>query len=193
MFRLTAIGLTTSQSFASGAYVSLIASPIIAFGMHWSFSILLIRADSLSSGETGDVGRRTGMYFTVLAFGAIAGPPISGAINVATGSYTIVGIYAGMGSRSVLASPTLIYLVLVQVLWLSLPSRSCGSQDAFIWDDSGEHFDDQKTLMLTIYLMMLLPAFLLYVSSRTCEAMRAIQHSNCKRACISLLGISLRS
>ena len=35
------------------------------------------------------------MYFTVMALGAIAGPPISGAINVATGGYKAVGIYAG--------------------------------------------------------------------------------------------------
>ena len=68
----------TQLRFSSGAYVGLRAAPMIAFG------------------ETGDVGRRTGMYFTILSFGAVAGPPISGAINTATGSYKAVGIYAGM-------------------------------------------------------------------------------------------------
>ena len=36
------------------------------------------------------------MFFTVVALGALVGPPISGAINVATGGYKAVGIYAGM-------------------------------------------------------------------------------------------------
>ena len=64
--------------FFSGAFVGLLAAPMIALG------------------DTDDIGRRTGMYMTVLAAGAVAGPPISGAINVATGGYEIVGIYAGM-------------------------------------------------------------------------------------------------
>ena len=49
----------------------------------------------MAMGPTEDVGRRTGMYFTVMALGALAGPPISGAIHDATGSYKPVGIYAG--------------------------------------------------------------------------------------------------
>ena len=56
----------------------------------------------IAFGETGDVGRRTGMYFTILCFGAVAGPPISGAISTATGSYKAVGIYAGMSHSSFL-------------------------------------------------------------------------------------------
>lgn len=71
------IVIAVLYGFSSGAYVGLLAAPMIAFG------------------ETGDVGRRTGMYFTILSFGAVAGPPISGAINTATGSYKAVGIYAG--------------------------------------------------------------------------------------------------
>ena len=43
--------------FSSGAFVSLIAEPIVALG------------------DTDDVGRRTGMYFSILAIGALAGPP----------------------------------------------------------------------------------------------------------------------
>lgn len=66
-----------SSRMSSGAYVSLIAAPMIAFG------------------ETDDVGRRTGMFLTVLAVGALSGPPISGAINAATHNYKAVGVYAG--------------------------------------------------------------------------------------------------
>lgn len=49
----------------------------------------------MDMGGVGDVGRRTGMCMTILAFGALAGPPISGAINTATGGFKAVGYYAG--------------------------------------------------------------------------------------------------
>ena len=49
----------------------------------------------IALGEIGDVGRRTGLYMNVLAVGALLGPPISGAINETSGSYTAVGCYAG--------------------------------------------------------------------------------------------------
>lgn len=49
----------------------------------------------MEMGETGDVGRRTGMFMSILALGALTGPPISGAINTATGSFKPVGYYAG--------------------------------------------------------------------------------------------------
>ena len=42
-----------------------------------------------------DVGVRIGMCFTVMALSAVAGPPISGAINAATGGFKFTGIYAG--------------------------------------------------------------------------------------------------
>jgi hypothetical protein len=38
------------------------------------------------------------MYLTILSFGSLMGPPISGAINRATGGYSVVGIYAGQPS-----------------------------------------------------------------------------------------------
>ncbi len=47
-------------------------------------------------GEISDIGRRTGMAFSIAAFGAVAGPPISGAINTATGGFEAMGYYAGM-------------------------------------------------------------------------------------------------
>lgn len=46
-------------------------------------------------GDTEDVGRRVGMFMSILALGALAGPPISGAINTATGGFAAVGYYAG--------------------------------------------------------------------------------------------------
>jgi MFS transporter, MCT family, solute carrier family 16 (monocarboxylic acid transporters), member 10 len=55
----------------------------------------MLAAPIVEMGETHDVGLRMGMYFTVIAVGALAGPPISGAINQATGGYKAVGYYAG--------------------------------------------------------------------------------------------------
>ncbi|KAJ7231881.1 major facilitator superfamily domain-containing protein [Mycena haematopus] len=46
-------------------------------------------------GDVEDIGRRTGMALTLAALGALAGPPISGAINTATGGFDAVGYYAG--------------------------------------------------------------------------------------------------
>lgn len=58
--------------------------------------VSLLAAPIVEMGETHDVGLRMGMYFTILALGALAGPPISGAINQSTGGYKDVGYYAGM-------------------------------------------------------------------------------------------------
>ncbi|KAI9438146.1 MFS general substrate transporter [Lactarius indigo] len=69
--------LAGTYGASSGAMATLMAAPMLALG------------------ASEDVGRRTGMYFTILSLGALAGPPISGAINQATGGYTAVGIFAG--------------------------------------------------------------------------------------------------
>ncbi|KAH9484578.1 Aspyridones efflux protein apdF [Psilocybe cubensis] len=71
------IAITVIYGFASGSYVSLLSNPIMEMG------------------ETGDVGRRIGMFMSILAIGALAGPPISGAIGTATGDFKAVGYYAG--------------------------------------------------------------------------------------------------
>ncbi|KAL0946435.1 hypothetical protein HGRIS_012658 [Hohenbuehelia grisea] len=63
--------------FSSGTYTSLLQKPIMELG------------------DTGDVGRRIGMFQTILAVGALSGPPISGAINSATGDFQATGYYAG--------------------------------------------------------------------------------------------------
>jgi MCP family monocarboxylic acid transporter-like MFS transporter 10 len=65
------------------------------YGVSSGVMVPLMGAPMMALGESADVGRRTGMYFTVIALGALAGPPISGAINHATGGYTVVGIFAG--------------------------------------------------------------------------------------------------
>ena len=69
--------LTYLSRMACGVYVSQFATPIIHFG------------------NRHDVGRRTGVYMLVLAAGALIGPPISGAINLATNGFELVGVYAG--------------------------------------------------------------------------------------------------
>ena len=72
---LIAIGIV--YGFCSGAYVSLIPVPVVMMGdMH-------------------DTGRRTGSVLTCIAFGAVAGPPISGAIAQYTNGFKAVGYYAG--------------------------------------------------------------------------------------------------
>jgi len=63
--------------FCSGGYISIYSHPI------------------MDMGETGDVGTRTGMFLSIVAIGALTGPPISGAIKSATGDFKAVGYYAG--------------------------------------------------------------------------------------------------
>lgn len=67
----------------------------------------------IALGETGDVGRRSGMYMSVLASGALAGPPISGAINGATNGYAAVGVYAGEHRAHFVSDQTLKNFLLV--------------------------------------------------------------------------------
>ncbi len=64
----------------------------------------LLAAPIVEMGETHDVGVRMGMYFTVLALGALAGPPISGAINQSTGGYKDVGYYAGKSADNAISA-----------------------------------------------------------------------------------------
>ncbi|KAG6888201.1 hypothetical protein C0995_009907, partial [Termitomyces sp. Mi166 len=66
-----------SQRFSTGAYVSLMANPI------------------MSLGATDDLGRRVGMFLSIFALGALVGPPISGAIDTASGGFKAVGYYGG--------------------------------------------------------------------------------------------------
>ena len=78
----TLIPLALFYGAASGAFAGLIGAPLIALG------------------DSRDVGRRIGMFLTILSLGTLAGPPISGAIVSATGGYDAVGNYAGIFPNS---------------------------------------------------------------------------------------------
>ncbi|KAF9448295.1 MFS general substrate transporter [Macrolepiota fuliginosa MF-IS2] len=70
------IPVTIIYGFCSGMFVSLMTAPI------------------MSLGNEGDVGRRIGMYMTILAVGALVGPPCSGWIQQSSGGFEMVGIFA---------------------------------------------------------------------------------------------------
>ncbi|KAK0453097.1 major facilitator superfamily domain-containing protein [Armillaria borealis] len=76
--------------FSSGAYVSSFLIPVFELG------------------EISDVGRRTGMTMSIAAFGAIAGPPISGALYTATGGFEAMGYYAG---SAIMLAVILMYII----------------------------------------------------------------------------------
>jgi len=71
------VAIAIVYGIASGVYVSLLPAPVMAMG------------------SPHDVGLRIGLGWTVLALGAVAGPPISGAIFTVTGGFKAVGYYAG--------------------------------------------------------------------------------------------------
>ena len=72
------VAIAVVYGFCSGAYLSLFILP------------------AMMMGDMDDAGRRTGISMTVIALGAIAGPPISGAIAQATEGFRAVGYYAGI-------------------------------------------------------------------------------------------------
>jgi hypothetical protein len=78
----------------TGALVTL----ALLYGASLGGFVALLSAPMIALGDSTDVGRRTGMYFTVLSLCSLAGPPISGAIYHATSGYSGVGIYAGQFS-----------------------------------------------------------------------------------------------
>ncbi|OJA09829.1 hypothetical protein AZE42_13306, partial [Rhizopogon vesiculosus] len=71
------IAIAAIYGFSCGAYTSLWPVPIVAMG------------------DIKDAGRRAGMFMTLGAFGAIAGPPISGALISPTKGFVYTGYYAG--------------------------------------------------------------------------------------------------
>ena len=76
---------------------SLVAIAVIyglCYGTYGSLGALPI----VMMGDTHDAGRRTGTALMVIALGAIAGPPISGAIAQTTDGFKTVGYYAGIVS-----------------------------------------------------------------------------------------------
>ncbi|KAK0463488.1 major facilitator superfamily domain-containing protein [Desarmillaria tabescens] len=67
------IAICNTYGFTNGAYISSFLIPIFELG------------------DMDDLGRRLGMAMTIAASGALAGPPISGAIYSATGGFEAVG------------------------------------------------------------------------------------------------------
>ncbi|GJE91214.1 MFS general substrate transporter [Phanerochaete sordida] len=66
------------------------------YGVSSGAFVCLFSVVALNLGSSDDaVGLRTGVQMSVMALGALAGPPISGAIQKHTGSFHHVGIYAG--------------------------------------------------------------------------------------------------
>lgn len=92
-FTLAAGILTFGWPYAktSGDYVAI----AVMYGICSGVYVAMLIAPIVRMGDAYDVGVRAGMYFTIVALGALAGPPISGAINVATGNFKMVGVYAG--------------------------------------------------------------------------------------------------
>ncbi|KAF9447586.1 MFS general substrate transporter [Macrolepiota fuliginosa MF-IS2] len=85
---------------------SLIAVAII-YGFTASAYVSAFSLPLYSMGVIEDVGRRIGTVRVFSAFGEVAGPPISGSINSATGSIKAVSYYAG--------STTLLSVILMLV------------------------------------------------------------------------------
>lgn len=48
------------------------------------------------------MGERSGLMFTIMAFGAMCGPPISGAIRKTSEGWELVGIYAGRSKEAII-------------------------------------------------------------------------------------------
>ena len=72
------ISIAVVYGFCSGAYISLVVIPVVMMG------------------DMDDSGRRTGSFLTCVTLGAVAGPPISGAIAQSTGGFKVAGCYAGI-------------------------------------------------------------------------------------------------
>ncbi|KAG2063481.1 MFS general substrate transporter [Suillus decipiens] len=71
------IAIVVIHGFSIGAYISVFSVPAVEMG------------------EMEDAGRRVGMFMSVIGFGGIAGPPISGAIRTATGGFAAAGYFSG--------------------------------------------------------------------------------------------------
>ncbi|KAI8974843.1 MFS general substrate transporter [Trametes punicea] len=79
---------------------SLVAVAVL-YGISSGVYIALLAQPAARMGKITEVGVRVGMVWTIMSFGALAGPPISGTIRDNTGSFKNVGYFAGsciMGS-----------------------------------------------------------------------------------------------
>ncbi|TFK79571.1 MFS general substrate transporter [Polyporus arcularius HHB13444] len=74
--------------------------PLIAiavfYGIFSGVFVAIMGQPAVRMGDVADVGRRVGMSLTIMSLGALAGPPISGAIlDRAANDFKPVGYYAG--------------------------------------------------------------------------------------------------
>jgi len=92
-FTIVAAIMTFAWPFATnkGALIAI----CVIYGFSCGTYVSLLSVPAMSMGAIDDVGRRTGLFLSFAALGALAGPPISGAINLVTGGFEDVGWYAG--------------------------------------------------------------------------------------------------
>ncbi|PIL23126.1 MFS general substrate transporter [Ganoderma sinense ZZ0214-1] len=90
---LAAAAMTYAWPFArtKGALVTV----AVLYGISSGVFVAIMAQPVVRMGKVTEVGVRTGMAFTVMSLGALAGPPISGAILDHTGDLENVGYYAG--------------------------------------------------------------------------------------------------
>ena len=90
---LIAGAMTYAWPFCTGAGGN--AAVAVVYGASSGVFVSLITAPIVRMSRTQEVGVRAGMSMTLVALGAIAGPPVSGAINGATGGFVFTGVFAG--------------------------------------------------------------------------------------------------
>ncbi|KAG8921059.1 hypothetical protein FRC00_009193, partial [Tulasnella sp. 408] len=95
---LVSLGALTTFVWPTVTSKAGLVALVIAYGAAAGGFIGLLAAPVAHLGDTADIGRRTGMMFTIVSMGALIGPPISGAIYAANGGFTQAGIYAGTSS-----------------------------------------------------------------------------------------------
>ncbi|KAH7905994.1 MFS general substrate transporter, partial [Hygrophoropsis aurantiaca] len=93
-FTLLAAIMSYIWPLAVGSLTQIVIVAII-YGCAFGAFVSLVPAPPAKMGGMDDAGRRIGMAISWSAAGAISGPPIAGAIQVASGGFRDVGIYAG--------------------------------------------------------------------------------------------------
>ncbi|KAJ7573639.1 hypothetical protein C8J56DRAFT_804131, partial [Mycena floridula] len=86
-------GILTYAWLFAHSITSIIVVAIL-YGCSSRVYLCLLVQPVIAMGTNDDVGRRLGMTLSIMALGAVAGPPVSGAINTTTGGYKVVGYYA---------------------------------------------------------------------------------------------------
>ncbi len=77
-------------------------------------------------GDGNEVGLRFGLCSAMIALGGLGGPPVSGAINSATGGFLFVGVYAGMPTHNLVLLPTTDILRADRECYYTVHCPGCG-------------------------------------------------------------------